>query len=101
LRTPEFARVAQSLRRIGFYSAVDLFSTFAAQGPYLKPWLQDAQMSRDRNLRLQYLAGLGLNQSQEAAIYWQILACRQFPENLFTASPARLQALKIRIAATQ
>ncbi len=101
LRTPEFAQVAQSLRKTGFYSAVDLFSTFAAQGPYLKPWLQDAQINRDRNLRLQYLAGLGLNQSQEAAIYWQILACRRFPENLFTASPERLQALKLGIAAAQ
>jgi spermidine synthase len=101
LRTPEFARVAESLRKIGFYSAVDLFSTFAAQGPQLKRWLQDAQINRDRNLRLQYLAGLGLNESQEAAIYWQILACRQFPENLFTASPERLQALKLGIAAGQ
>jgi spermidine synthase len=101
LRTPEFAQVAQSLRKTGFYSAVDLFSTFAAEGPQLKRWLQDAQINRDRNLRLQYLAGLGLNESQEAAIYWQILACRQFPENLFTASPERLQALKLGIAAAQ
>jgi spermidine synthase len=101
LGTPEFARVAQSLRKVGFHSAVDLFSTFAAEGPQLKRWLQDAQINRDRNLRLQYLAGLGLNESQEAAIYWQILACRQFPENLFTASPERLQALKLGIAASQ
>jgi spermidine synthase len=101
LRTPEFARVAQSLREIGFYSAVDLFSTFAAHGPQLKGWLQDAPINRDRNLRLQYLAGLGLNESQEAAIYGQILACRRFPDNLFAASPDRLAALKLGIAAAQ
>jgi spermidine synthase len=101
LRTQEFAQVAQSLRKTGFYSAVDLFSTFAAEGPQLKRWLQDAQINRDRNLRLQYLAGLVLNESQEAAIYWQILACRRFPENLFTASPERLQALKLGIAAAR
>jgi spermidine synthase len=54
LRRPEYAGVARSLSEIGFNSAIDLFSRFAAQGPMLREWLADAQVNRDRNLRLQY-----------------------------------------------
>ena len=59
LQTPEYARVAQSLREVGFYSGVDLLSTYTAQASDLRPWLKDAVINRDRNLRLQYLAGMG------------------------------------------
>jgi spermidine synthase len=101
LRSPEYAPVAQSLREVGFYSTFDLFSTFTAQGPQLQPWLRDAQINHDWNLRLQYLAGLGLNEYQQTAIYHQIVAWRQFPEGLFAGSPERLQALELAIAAAQ
>jgi spermidine synthase len=95
LSSPEFAQVQQSLAEIGFYSATDLLSTFAAQGAQLKPWLADAQVNRDRNLRLQYLAGLGVNKYEQAQIYSEILQYRAVPPNLFTsASPDRLQTLR-------
>ncbi|HXN34249.1 MAG TPA: fused MFS/spermidine synthase, partial [Polyangiaceae bacterium] len=55
LSRPEYAPVRQSLREIGFASATQLFSTFAAKGSQLQLWLKDAQVNRDRNLRLQYL----------------------------------------------
>lgn len=93
LASPQFATVAQSLAEIGFYNGVDLLSTFAAQGPMLRPWLSDAQVNRDRNLRLQYLAGLGVNKYEQAQIYSEILQYRQVPENLFVGSPERLQTL--------
>ncbi|HEX9563915.1 MAG TPA: fused MFS/spermidine synthase [Gemmatimonadaceae bacterium] len=93
LASPEFANVVQSLAEIGFYSGTDLLSTFAAQGPMLRPWLSDAQVNRDRNLRLQYLAGLGVNKYEQAQIYSEILQYRQIPENLFVGSPERLQTL--------
>ncbi|HSL70719.1 MAG TPA: fused MFS/spermidine synthase [Longimicrobiales bacterium] len=94
LRRPEYAPVAQSLAEIGFYSATDLFGRYAAQGPMLKPWLTDAQINRDRNLRLQYLAGLGINAYQQREIYEQILSHRQWPEGLFTGSPQTIDALR-------
>lgn len=97
LASPEFAHVAQSLQEIGFYTGVDLLSTFAAQGPSLRPWLADAQVNRDRNLRLQYLAGLALNKYEQAQIYSEILAHREIPENLFKGSPDRLQQLRMAI----
>jgi spermidine synthase len=94
LADPRFARVAGSLAEIGFSSAIDLLSTFAVQGPQLAPWLADAQINRDRNLRLQYLAGLGLNRYDQAWIYAEILSHRAVPPDLFTGSQARLEALR-------
>jgi len=35
----------------------------------LKSWLTGAEINLDGNLRLQYLAGLALNNSMEGAIY--------------------------------
>ncbi|MGA9835720.1 MAG: fused MFS/spermidine synthase [Gemmatimonadaceae bacterium] len=98
LETPAFAPVARSLSEIGFYSATDLFSTFAATGPMLAPWLQDAQINHDRNLRLQYLAGLSLNEYDQQAIYAQMLRYRRYPDHLFVGSPRTLQALQSVIA---
>jgi spermidine synthase len=95
LRTPEFAEVAQSLREIGFNSAAELFATYAGQPTDLAPWLKDAQINRDRNLRLQYLAGMGLNLYQSGPIYSEMISyATRFPENLFTGSPERLNELR-------
>jgi len=86
LRSPEYAAVAQSLSEIGFSSAVDLLSTYAGQPRDLAGWLRDAVITRDRNLRLQYLAGLGVNLSQRHAIYSAMLAYRRPPDNIFVGS---------------
>jgi spermidine synthase len=97
LQRPDYARVAQSLREIGMNSAVDLFSTYAGRKGDLEPWLRDATINRDRNLRLQYLAGLGLNLYQSDAIYRAMIKDTRYPEKLFTGSPETLTALKTRI----
>ena len=97
LARPDFAVVAQSLREIGFNSATDLLSTYAGDGPHLQPWLADAQVNTDRNLRLQYLAGLGVNKYEQREIYGQMLSYRQPPDGLFTGSPERLAALRMGI----
>jgi spermidine synthase len=103
LASPRYAQVAQSLREIGFSSVVELFSTFAGQASDLQPWLADAQINRDRNLRLQYLAGMGLNLYQAGPIYAEMLSYVRFPENLFTGSEPLMQALRegIRRATSQ
>ena len=94
LARPDYAAVAQSLREVGFDLAVGLLATYATQEPDLRPWLAGAEINRDGNLRLQYLAGLGLNISMEAAIYNEILSYHTFPRNLFVGSEGRLQALE-------
>ena len=94
LERPEYARMRQSLREIGMNSAVDLFSTYAGRKPDLEPWLRDAAINRDRNLRLQYLAGLGLNLYQADTIYADMLRyVTKMPDDLFTATDATRQAL--------
>jgi spermidine synthase len=99
LARPDYAAVAQSLHEVGFNLAVGLLATYATQEPDLRPWLVGAEINRDGNLRLQYLAGLGLNTSMEAAIYNEILSYHTFPRNLFVGSEERLQALEAAMQA--
>lgn len=94
----EYDAVIRSLSEIGFYSIEELFSTYAGRGPDLRDWLYDAQINRDRNLRLQYLAGEGLNQYNEAYIYSDMLQHRQWPEGLFTGSPQHMNTLQAVLA---
>ena len=43
---------SKSLRETEFRSAVELLATFIGRAADLQPWLSDAQINRDRNLRL-------------------------------------------------
>jgi spermidine synthase len=101
LSRPEMSPVAQSLGQIGLYSAVDLFSNYAGRGTELGSWMRDAAINRDRNLRLQYLAGLGLNLYQSDRIYSEMLTHARYPEGLFTGSEATLSALREAILRQQ
>ncbi len=101
LKQPAYATVAQSLREIGLTSAVDLFGTYAGRAADLKEWLRDASVNRDSNLRLQYLAGLGLNMNESDTVYAEILKYRRFPEGLFTGSEPRMRAIRQLIAPQQ
>ena len=60
----------------------------------LRPWLRDAEINYDSNLRLLYMAGLALNVSREGAIYQEMLGYRKFPANLFAGSEDKLQVLR-------
>jgi spermidine synthase len=86
LARPENARVAQSLNEVGFNGAMSLLLTYGGQARDLAPWLAKAEINRDSNLRLQYLAGMGLNTYENATIFDQMLRYRRYPENLFTGS---------------
>jgi spermidine synthase len=102
LQRPEYAPMAQSLREIGMSSAVDLFSTYAGRKADLEPWLRNAQINHDRNLRLQYLAGLGLNLYQADVIYSDMLRyVTRTPDDLFIASDATRQRLFSAIQVAQ
>ena len=102
LQRPEYAPVRNSLAQIGMHSAIDLFSTYAGRKPDLEPWLRDATINRDRNLRLQYLAGLGLNLYQADVIYADMLRnVNKLPEDLFTGSEATRKALFAAITRAQ
>ena len=100
LSDPANAEVAKSLSEVGINSAVDLFGTFAGRRGDMKNWLSDAQINTDRNLKLQYLAGLGLNLYQSDAIYKAMIRDAKYPEDLFEGSPETLAALKAKIDAS-
>jgi spermidine synthase len=97
LEDPANAAIANSLREIGIYNAVDLFGTYAGSTRDMKTWLGKATINTDRNLRLQYLAGLGLNLYQSDPIYKQMIKESTYPDWLFEGSPETLAALKARI----
>jgi spermidine synthase len=94
LNRADHSLVAESLREVGFRSAVGLLETYAGRGPDLQPWLEGAQVNRDHNLRLQYLAGMGLDLQDAAFIYEKIVRYRNFPDDLFVASQEHKEALR-------
>jgi spermidine synthase len=98
LARPEYKPVADSLHEVGFKSGLDLLSTYAVQASDLRGWLRHAQINRDRNLRLQYLAGMGLNQYLAPVIYEDMLQLSSFPSDVFTGSEQRVGSLRTSIA---
>lgn len=97
LARPEYAQVVQSLANVGFPSANDLLATYAGHGRRLQEWMRDAQINTDRNLRLQYLAGMSFNSNLSQAIFDQILRYYEFPEGLFAGSADRIAAIRMSL----
>ncbi len=97
LNRADYQRVVQSLRGVGVNSTIDLLAIYAGQQQDLQPWLAGAQINRDSNLRLQYLAGMALNYSDEENIFNHIMYYRKFPANLFVGSDARIEVLHARM----
>jgi spermidine synthase len=99
LSDPANAAVTESLRQVGIFSAIDLFSTYAGRKSDMQRWLSDAIINTDRNLKLQYLAGLGLNLYQSDAIYQAMKQDAKYPEDLFEGSPQTLLELRGKMEA--
>ncbi len=97
LARSDYAPVAASLAEIGIRSTVDLFATYAGRAADLGPYMRDATINRDADLKLQYLAGLGLNTNESDAVYADILKYRRFPARLFVGSEPLVGALRERI----
>src|SRR5205823_8174217 len=90
----KYGAVLQSLSDVGFHSAVEFYATYAGRALDLRPLLINAQINNDMNLRLQYIAGLGLNSMAFQQIYRTILGYRKFPDGLFVGSSGRMDALR-------
>jgi spermidine synthase len=91
--SPEYAAVRQSLADILFYTLYDLFSTYTGSGSDLRPWTRGAQINTDKNLRLSYLAGWGINSDMADQLYRQMLRYRRTPSEIFSGSPELLRPL--------
>ena len=91
---PDYARVAQSMAVVNFHSATDMLATYAGRASDLKRWLAGADINEDMSMRLQYLAGMGLNFDNPGAVYAEMLEYRRFPSDIFTGSEQRVRTLE-------
>jgi spermidine synthase len=96
--SPAYAGVKASLAEVGYSRILDLLRTYSGRGKDLAPWVAAAQINTDKNLRLQYLAGLGLNNNTGTEIRDSMLRYRQFPEDLFTGQASSLESLRVLLA---
>jgi spermidine synthase len=94
LARPEYAPVKASLEEVEYMSIFDVLRTYSGRSADLMPWLAGAEINRDRNLRLQYLAGLSYNEFLGTQIRDEILTYRTFPTDMFTGSPASVAQLR-------
>jgi spermidine synthase len=99
LDRPDYSRVLASLDEVAFHSAVEVLASYTGGASTLQSYLADAQINEDLNMRLQYLAGLGLNSMSHPKIYQDILSYRDFPQELFTGSGGRMDALRTLLRA--
>jgi spermidine synthase len=86
--------VKQSLADVVIKSAGDILGTYAGRGRDLAPWLADAEINRERSLRLQFMAGLAANTDHRYSIFQSILYYRRYPADLFVASADTEQRLR-------
>jgi spermidine synthase len=86
LAEPANGRIVASLEQVGITSLFDLFGNYAGRRADLAPWLKDAVINHDLDLKLQYIAGLENNSYDNAAIFQDFAQYRKFPEDLFVAS---------------
>jgi spermidine synthase len=93
LERPDYAPVAQSLQEIGVGSVLQLMATYTGGKPDLGKWTAGADINRDSNLRLSYLAGWGIDSQLADAIYRQMLGYRQVPTDLFSGTPEMVDPL--------
>jgi spermidine synthase len=98
LDTPGYAPVAASIRDVGFNSAVEFLATYAGRASDLTPLTAGATVNQDLNMRLQYIAGLGLNYAMEQKIYRDVLRYRKFPDGLLAGTGGRIDALRTLLA---
>lgn len=80
-------RLQESLDEVAMGSAAEILDTFVGRGGHLTNWLESAEINRDANLRLEYLAGLSLDVQNSTDIYSTILDFREYPEDVIVAPP--------------
>jgi len=75
--------VRASLGEVGIGGLVNLLELYSGNRSDVAAWLADAQINRDRNLRLEYLAGTALDVHIATRIYWHMIDRIAYPSALF------------------
>jgi spermidine synthase len=97
----DYERVRTSLLEVHITNALDLLRSYTGRGRDLAPWLANAEINRDANLRLQYLAGFGFNLYAQTPIRDAMLRYRRFPEDLFAGTEERRAQLRALIEGSE
>jgi spermidine synthase len=114
LNTTDYARVKESLAEVGFGAdtgslrletnvwgdpTIALLSTYAGRAADMGEWMKGAQINTDRNMRLQYLAGMSINSQTRTEILEGILKYYKFPEDMIIGSPQNIETMKLALKA--
>ena len=92
MQSEKYRLVKQSLAEVNFHSVPQLLGTYAGRASDLTTWLQGAAINQDMNLRLQYLAGMGLNYDKPGFVYSEMLVRRKPAPEIFSGSPESMAA---------
>ncbi len=93
----DYANVLRSLKDVELDSVVGLLLRYGGRASDLRPWTEDAEINLDRNLRLQYIAGLGLNYDERRRIYDEMMSYRRYPENLLAGDGERARSWRVAL----
>jgi spermidine synthase len=96
LARSEYLPMRHSLHQIGFTNVSDLLATYAAGGSQLRAWAAGAPLNLDRDLRLQYLAGLRASGMDPEGIYTSILRSSAWQTDLFVGNPDSVARVRAR-----
>ena len=77
----------------GLGSMIELVRCYAGRNTDMTPWLADAVVNTDRNLRLQYLAGWALNARGASEIRDSFRPYAKYPEGLLIGKSLSVAAL--------
>ncbi len=91
--------VRESMAFVGFDDVEDMLASYAGQASDMVEWSKDAEINWDKNLRLQYIAGMWLNSYIEGDILNNMLKYYRFPDNIFKGSEESISSLKQKLAA--
>jgi spermidine synthase len=86
LRRADYDKVRASLVDIDVHSLPDLLSVYAGDAADLDPWIHNAAVNHDGDLRLSYLAGWGINSQLGDSLYKQMVQLRHDPTWMLTGS---------------
>ncbi|MEQ9460872.1 MAG: fused MFS/spermidine synthase [Phycisphaeraceae bacterium] len=89
--------VKRALVEIGFDAMLPMLRMYAGAAADMRGWLADTPVNRDVSLRLEYLAGLSLNQQRSQEIYAELVSHRREPDRVFLGPEDIIRALWERI----
>jgi spermidine synthase len=89
----------RSLQEMGFAAPDEMLALFLGDDQSLSGWLSGVPLNRDRNLRLEYLAGAAAYRNERQKVFAKVARFRTWPKKLFRGDFARQEAIRLRLPA--